>query len=126
MEVQVLEHLADGRVRVRSSYGTFAARWHGDLPQIGSQQRVEVDVHGVALWGEDIGFRDAGIREVVDDGDRVRISGLVSDFGADDVVVLTLNGSPVMIDTDGEPPIGVVGRYVAVRVSNVTLYPYEL
>jgi hypothetical protein len=39
----------------------------------------------------------------------VRISGLVLELRADDVLVVTLDGSPVMIDTEGDAPVGVVG-----------------
>jgi len=126
VQIEILERLPDRRVKVRSVYGTFSAGWTGEPPEVGSSRWTEVNVDGIAVWGEDILVGDGVVRELVDDGDCVRISGFVEDFGADDVLVLTLDGSPVMIDTDGDPPLGVTGRYATVQARDVTLFPYEV
>jgi hypothetical protein len=125
MQVEVLGRTAGGWVRVRSDYGTFAAQWYGALPEVGSTQWVEIDVDDV-VWADDIVLRDELAQELAGEGDRMRISGLVTDYGADDVLVVTLDGASIMIDTDGDLPPGVVGRHVTLYASDVTLFPYEL
>jgi len=100
MQVEVVGRTDDGLVTVKSTYGTFSAQWQDDEPEVGSSHWVELDV--------------------------VRVSGLVTDFGADDVLIVDLDGSHLMIDTDGDPPLGVVGRYVTVRARDVRLFPYDL
>ncbi|HEY8544139.1 MAG TPA: hypothetical protein VIL36_03795 [Acidimicrobiales bacterium] len=127
MQVEVIEVLDDGRVTVRSAVGTFTAGWDGDRPPVGSREAVELDVGGVALWGEDVRLVDDGSSSrIEDDGSDIRLCGRIVEFGADDVLVVDVGGSPVMLDTDGDPPLGVTGRYVAVRARDVTLYPYNL
>jgi hypothetical protein len=98
MQVEVLTTTARGRVRVRSDYGTFTAQWHGPRPEVGSTQRVEIDVDDVAVWHQAVVLQDAATQELVDNGPCVQISGLVLELRADDVLVVTLDGSPVMSD----------------------------
>lgn len=117
----------DGLVTVRSAYGRFTGRWQGDeQPTAGSSHWVEVDVDDVPVWGDDIRLLDAPTSELADDTGSVRVSGLVAEFGVDDVLVVDLNGSHLMIDTDGDPPLGVVGRYVTLQARDVSLFPYYL
>jgi hypothetical protein len=125
MQVEVLEQVSGGRVRVRSDYGTFTAQWYGPLPEAGTTHHVEIDVDDV-VRAHDIVVRDGLAQELAGEGDRVRICGLVAEYGADDVLVVTVDGSPLMIDTEGDLPPGVVGRHVTLGASDVTLFPYEL
>jgi hypothetical protein len=126
MQVEVVEVAGDGRVVVKGPYGTFTAGWDGEPPEPGSRHDVELDVGGVALWGDDIEVADSGVNELADDGSVVRVAGRIVDFGADDVLVLDAGGVPVMVDTDGDPPLGIIDRHAVLRAREVTLYPYDL
>ena len=127
MQVEVVGRTGDGLVTVKSAYGTFSGWWRGDdQPEPGSSHWVEVDIDDVVVWGDDIRLLDVPTFEVADDTGFVRVAGLVTDFDTNDVVVVDLNGSQLIIDTDGHPPLGVVGRHVAVRAHDVSLFPYDL
>jgi hypothetical protein len=126
MQVEIVDIVDGDRVVVKSPYGALTGRWQGDMPSVGWQQAVEVDVDGVVLWGQDIRLSDVAVNELKDEGPFVRVSGRVTEFGADDVVVLDLGGTVLMVDTDGDPPLGIVDRYVTIQARAVTLYPYDL
>lgn len=53
------------------------------------------------------------------------LTGLVEDIEGDAVVV-RIGGSVVLLDVDGEPPLGVVGTPVTVRPSAFELWPTGL
>ena len=103
MQVDVLATTVDGQVQVRCACGAFTASWHGALPEVGSrhriEHRIELDVDGAAIWHHHVVLQDAPTRRLVNDGRELLISGLVIEFGPDEVLVVDVDGTPVMIDT---------------------------
>jgi hypothetical protein len=126
MQVEIVGGDGQGAVKVDCGGGGFTARWHGELPAVGSTHHVELDVGGVATWGTDIYFIDDTVGSVADGDGCLLVSGLVTELGSDDVLVMDVGGTVVMIDTEGDPPLGVIGRHVTVQARDVTLYPYDI
>jgi len=127
VRVELIETLANGRVRVRSPYGCFTAAWSTDTPAIGSAHDVELEVDDPLRWGHDIALDESRANTIVDDGpSRVHISARIHSVTEDGVLVLDIGGPSFMVDTIGDPPLGIVGCWVSLRSRHVTLWSYIL
>ncbi|PZS09246.1 MAG: hypothetical protein DLM55_06790 [Acidimicrobiales bacterium] len=118
--------MGNGRLRVKSAYGFFTADWHGEKPSLGTSHSVEIDVNDLLLWGRDLRVADTPAQEIADDEDMVRISGRIESFDSDDVLTLLVDNSLIMVETEGDPPLGAIGRYATLRSAKITLYPYDV
>jgi hypothetical protein len=54
------------------------------------------------------------------------VVGEVVDFDADGTLTIMIGGSITMLDTTNDPPLGIIGRKVAIRPHCIELHPYEL
>ena len=110
-------------VQCETDLGDLVALWRGDgPPQVGMAQHVEVDAVGSLVWADDG-------RQIVDphgtsEHEQV-LTGLVEDIEGDAVTV-RIGSAVVLLEVQGDPPLGVVGRPVAVRPSTFQLWPIDL
>jgi hypothetical protein len=54
------------------------------------------------------------------------VVGEVVDFDADGTLTVRIGDSITMLDTTDDPPLGIIGRKVAIRPDCIELHPYEL
>lgn len=88
------------------------------MPQVGSSEHVELDAFGPLVWSDDTQIVAPGGASEHKQG----VTGLVEDIeGA--AVVLRVGGSVVLLEVDGEPPLGVVGATVTLRPVAFELSP---
>lgn len=88
------------------------------MPRIGSEEHVELDAVGPLVWS-------AGAQVVALDGASEHgqaATGVVEDIEGS-AVVLRVGGSVVLLEVDGEPPLGVVGATVTLRPVAFELSP---
>ena len=111
-----------GTVRCETDAGDLVARWRGgQAPEVGSKQHVELDAVGPLVWA-------GGPRIIAADGVSEHgqtLTGLVEDIEGDAVVV-RLGGSVVLLEVEGDPPLGAVGGAVSLRPSAFELWPIDL
>ena len=98
------------------------ARWRGGpVPAPGVRPSVELEITAVVPWtkiavGETRGLTDPP------DGQLV-LTGTVEDIDHQGVLILRVGNGVVLIDTSGEPPLGVVGQQIATTISDVEIFP---
>jgi hypothetical protein len=114
------------RVSVVSSIGTVTGTWVGASPGLKQDYEVELDVPGVVPWERinDAGSHGTPILLERPDG-LVSLTGRVDDIDEDLVLQLWLGETSVMIDSVGEPPLGIVGRFVDVVIEDLALFPVD-
>jgi hypothetical protein len=114
------------RVAIVSAIGTARGTWVGPTPELEKDYHVELDVPGVVAWDS---IEDAGPNRMPSLTERldglVSLRGRVDDIDEDLVLQLWLGSTSVMIDSVGEPPLGIVGRFVDVVVENLTFFPAD-
>jgi hypothetical protein len=54
------------------------------------------------------------------------VVGEVVDFDADGTLTIRVGDSLAMVDTTDDPPLGIIGRKVAIRPHSIELHPYHL
>jgi hypothetical protein len=65
-------------------------------------------------------------QDFVTDRRRTKVVGEVVDFDADGTLTIRVGDSIAMLDTTDDPPLGIIGRKVAIRPHSIELHPYEL
>jgi hypothetical protein len=111
------------RVSVVSSIGTVTGTWVGSSPALKQDYAVELDVQGVVPWEKinDAGPNGTPLAMERPDG-LVSLTGRVDEIDEDLVLQLWLGETSVMIDTAGDPPLGIVGRFVEVVLEDLALF----
>lgn len=109
-------------VECETDLGDLVALWRGDEPpQVGIAQHVEVDTIGALIWVDG--------RRIIDAhgaGEHAQVlTGLVEDIEGETVTV-RIGSGVVLLDVQGDPPLGVVGRPVSVRPAAFQLWPIDL
>lgn len=106
-------------VECETPVGNLTARWRGEeLPSADETHDVEVETVGHLVWGENLKV-SAGIARTEDETSLI---GLVEDVeGA--VVTLRVGDSILLLEADGEPPLGVLGEMASVRPREFELWP---
>jgi hypothetical protein len=84
-------------------------------------QHVEVDAVGPLVWADGPTIIDS---HGASEHGQV-LTGLVEDVEGDAVAV-RIGSALLLLEVQGDPPIGVVGRPVAVRPSAFQLWPIDL
>jgi hypothetical protein len=117
----------EARVHFRSPAGDGLAIWKGDpVPDDGAEFDVEIELPGDYVWNREISLADedspTGFRHRSEANDVV---GEVVDFDADGTLTVRIGDSITMLDTTGDPPLGILGRKVEIRPHSVELYPYD-
>lgn len=114
------------RVGVITPIGTAIVTWVGAAPGVEHDCEVELEIAGAVPWER---IKDAGptgtptLRRRPDG--LVSLRGRVDDIDEDLVLRLWLGATSLLIDSVGEPPLGVVGRFVDIVVDDVTLFPVD-
>jgi hypothetical protein len=128
MDVRILDFVPDEhRVRFRVRDRDAIAYWKSDQPPVPGVVDVEIDIPGEYLWDTEVRRvgeeTSVGIAEL-DQG--VRVVGEVVDLDHLGILTLRINGSHIMVETLGEPPLGVVGGLVEVCAERIELYPTRI
>ena len=126
--VQPLQDQRESRVHFRSKSGDGLALWRGDpLPAEGAELDVEIELPGDYVWNREISLADEdspiGFRHRSEANDVV---GEVVDFDADGTLTIRIGDSITMLDTTDDPPLGIIGRKVAIRPHSIELHPCAL
>lgn len=98
-----------------------SATWLGPAETAGAQVDVELQIRDEVDWKDVIVVSAAGEHADRDVGLVVR--GVVDDVDQYGVLTLRVADGVVLIDTRGEPPLGVVGRTVRFAVRDVEIVP---
>jgi hypothetical protein len=113
-------------VSVVCSIGTVTGTWVGASPGLKQDYEVELDAPGVVPWDMINVAGPNGTPILLERPDGlVSLTGRVDDIDEDLVLQLWLGETSVMIDTEGEPPLGIVGRFVDVVVEDLVLFPVD-
>ena len=110
-------------VRFTVAGGWAIATWEGENPHpAGVEVDVELDLPDEVDWNRIVvGPMDGRIVELRESGLVLR--GVVVDLDELGVLSLSVGTGVVMVDTLGEPPLGVVGQTVALPVDRLAVYP---
>jgi hypothetical protein len=128
MQIDVIDTDAPaGLITFRYGDGPVVGRWRGGGdPRLGPMW-VELDVKDVCRWGLDIqieaqeiaeGFRPGGIREA-----GCIVVGRCEQLTHDDVLIISVLGFPLMVETTGEAPTHIEGRLLSVHACQPEIYP---
>lgn len=126
MRVRV-EKIVDERRRVlacASALGALHLVWEGEaLPELGWHD-VELDVPAILEWGREIG--PAG--DVGDAGgtDAPGLVGQLLSFDEAGMAEIRVKDGLLLVETLGEPPLGIVGQTVEVHAPSLHAHPYDL
>jgi hypothetical protein len=124
MIVEIFDSASNGRVKCTLCGREITAGWISDTPPTKGRVSVEIDIPGEFNWGPEVSLTPESDETCIEmHGDHVSITGRVIDFDELNVLTIVTAGSPVMIDTIGEPPLGIVGRKVLVRAPKIDFYP---
>jgi hypothetical protein len=102
--------------------GRGAARWRGSGQAAGESVDVEMDIKDEIDWREITPAVSASEALSVHEG-QMSIHGTVEDVDQDGVLTLRIPGAVLLIDTVGEPPIGIVGQEVGFVAHDAEIYP---
>ncbi|GEA86041.1 MAG: hypothetical protein NVV70_14810 [Cellulomonas sp.] len=97
--------------------------WRGDSPPVaGAEVDIELEVPRIIGWTEIMVARDLP-RDVRPADGELLLQGIVEDVDQEGVLTLRIADEVVLIETVGEPPLGVVGQHVAMFAQRSELYP---
>jgi hypothetical protein len=104
------------------------AFWRGEpVPAEGGEFDVELELSGGYAWNWEISLTNdespTGFRHRPEADELV---GEVVDFDADGTLTIRVGDSLAMLDTTDDPPLGIIGRKVAIRPHSIELHPYHL
>jgi hypothetical protein len=127
MRVEVLRIDERSRMLTIAALGSvFQASWHGEWPAalgvlFGEVELSLIDWSEVELQGDGAGRHEYDCPT----GTNV-VQAIVEDYGYDGVVRLRVGDEYVLVDSIGEPPLGIVGRTIRFRTNSAEVYPYDL
>jgi hypothetical protein len=126
--VQPVQDQREARVHFRSLAGHGLAFWKGDpVPDDGAEFDVEIELPGDYAWNREIRLADEESPTGFRHGSEVsEVVGEVVDFDADGTLTVRIGDSITMLDTMDDPPLGIIGRKVAIRPHSIELHPYDL
>jgi hypothetical protein len=109
-------------VQCEADLGDLVAVWRGDVPpQVGVAQHVEVDAVGPLVWADG--------RKIVHPNGASEHDQVLTAFVEEiegEAVTVRIGSAVVLLEVEGDPPLGVVGRPVALRPSAFRLWPIDL
>lgn len=104
------------RLRVVTSAGTMDGLWRGDVPvAVDDVLQIELEVRLPRDWSDIERVQDQHSTIHLPQS-RAFLEGIVLDIDQDGVLSLDVAGAPLMVETTGEPPLGIVGGRVRLRL----------
>lgn len=114
-----------GNVRVAMLGAELTARWRGGEPPSIGERHAEFDCRPMS-WSDVRLVREASHRdEAVSAPDGV-FRAEVLDVDHDGVTRLRTQDVEYLVDTVGDPPIGIVGAMIDFSIDGVEIYPYDV
>jgi len=125
MQIVVTKGDRDGLAFFSCAVGEGVGRWMGSPPSQG-EWSVELELPTVP-WSR-ISVVDKAVGISVADPARCAVSlvALVEACSSDGVVALRLGDGVTLVDTEGEPALGVVGKTIEFEAAGVRLFPYNI
>lgn len=110
-------------VAFSTDFGGAVATWSADIPKVGEEYDVELEIDEKFVWGDNIDV--SGDRFSLSIKDRVIFltSSLVS-MAEDGVAIIDINGTKALIELEGclmRPPF-----FISLSFEKLTLYPTNL
>ena len=125
MRVLVVRAPVGGPIEVRDVGVAGTATWRGAVPPAGRiGTEVELNVLSDVDWN-DISVGSALLDIVPRRSNGLVIKGAVVDVDQYGVLTLDTGGGIVLLDTVGDPPLGIAGRPVELEVRDVELFPVD-
>ena len=120
MNVDIIEVRDDGQVLIRALGAVLLGMWLGDVPALLGRCFAELELPEVAWSAVKVaGCGTMGIVPGVVRGELV-------DYDYDGVGTLRCDGVDVLVEIEGEPPLGIVGKTIEFEVPSVEVYPYDV
>jgi hypothetical protein len=115
--VQPLQDQRESRVHFRSLSSDGLVFWRGDPVQAeGAEFDAEIELPGHYAWNGEISRADeespTGFRH---QSEANEVVGEVVDFDAGGTLTIEIGDSITVLDTTDDPPLGIIGRKVAIR-----------
>jgi hypothetical protein len=126
--IKPLENQRESCVHFRSSSGEGLAFWRGKpVPVEGGEFDAELELPGSYAWNGEISLANEELPTGFRHGPKAdEVVGEVIDFDADGTLTIRIGDSITMLDTTDDPPLGIIGRKVAIRPHSIELYAYDL
>jgi len=129
MRVEVIPGPVAGLVEFSGCLGVGIGRWNGMRAPVKGTFDVEFDVSLPVHWSSvDVleGRGDDRVEISAVDPELVDFFGRVLDCDEEGVLSLSVGPTHLLLDTTGEPILGVVGQRVRVSGLALEVFPYEL
>ncbi len=105
-----------------TKFGSGAAKWDGETPNVGSKYFVEFNINDKLLWGENINKITENKPLIDYQRNNLIIHGKIDQIYDDGVIVISLSpASSIMLDVKKTDLIK-VGDFIEIMASKVTLY----
>ncbi|HEX8600847.1 MAG TPA: hypothetical protein VF952_20295 [Chloroflexia bacterium] len=128
MRVKVISSghkLSEGtEVTFNTEYGVGKGLWVGEVPNFRSTRDVELDVQEELIWGDTIVEVPSPEFAVSEQGGRTILQGMIESADANEVCVLRIGNSILLIHVTGSCPSP--GMFVSVSTGCVLLYDTNL
>jgi hypothetical protein len=110
-------------VAFSTDFGNAIAAWSADIPKVGEEYDVELEIDEEFVWGDNIDI--AGDHYSLSIKERVIfLSASLVSMAEDGVAIIDINGTKTMIELEGclvQPPI-----FISLSFEKLTLYPTNL
>jgi hypothetical protein len=126
--IKPLQNQQEPNVQFRSPSGEGLALWRGEpVPAEGGEFDAELELPGRYAWNREISLADEESPTGFRLGSKAdKVVGEVVDFDADGTLTIRVGDSITMLDTTDDPPLGIIGRKVAIRPYSIELHPYQV
>ncbi|MDF9825381.1 hypothetical protein M2475_001836 [Breznakia sp. PF5-3] len=125
MELKILSYNNKQKrnIRVKSKYGEFNVIWDGELPVIGAEVDVELDIDKNLTWNTDISLATNNTLQIRQIQDDIVIQGKLEETDSDGFTVLRLNNSIITFITEGKAfPINSI---IQIKILKIKAYPTD-
>lgn len=97
--------------------------WRGETPPVAATEvDIELEVPGQIDWMEILVARELP-GHLLPAESELLLQGVVEDVDQDGVLTLRIADAVLLVETIGEPPLGVVGEHVAMLARHTEIYP---
>ncbi len=112
---------SDGsRIRIANDAVAGGARWKG-AGTADTIVDIELEIPGVIQWAAIV--VDAGPSHLENPSEgELRIVGVASDLGPDGLLIMTVPGGVILVETSGAAPSGIIGRIIGITAHDARVY----